>query len=266
MTDPFREGYGTETLRIDVLDHGAYADTIAAAVDAGYRSLDTSPHAGTEAVVAEGVRRSGVDPAELIVATKVRPRDLGADDVARSADESRERLGVETIDLLYVHAPAGAYDPARTMAAFDALVADGVVRRVGVCHFAPAQLAEAVERLETPLFAHQVERHPLLHQRDLLALAHEHDHWLVAASPLIRGFVAEIREVHEVAARRAITPAQATLAWQHRDARVATLPHTLDDGHLHENLAARDLHLDDADVAVIDGIDREWRLHPWFAP
>lgn len=263
MSDPFRYGYGTETLRIDVLDPGEYADTIASAIDAGYRHLDTSQHADTEAVVGDALRRSGIDRDEVIVATKVHPKDLGADDVARSLDQSRERLGVDVIDVAYVHAPRGAYDPAPTMAAFDALVSDGVIRHVGVCHFTAEQLREAIDRLEVPLFAHQVERHPLLQQAQLVALAHQHGHWLVAASPLIRGFVREVREVAAVA-HGGLTPAQVTLAWQHGDARVATLPHTLDPEHLHENLAARHVRLDPKDQALVDGIDRHWRLHPWF--
>lgn len=264
MSDPFRFGYGTETLRVDVLDRGAYADTIAQAIDLGYRHLDTSQHAGTEDVVGEALRRSGVDRGDVVVATKIHPRDLGPDDVARSADQSRERLGVDVIDLLYVHVPKGAYDPVGTLAAFDALVADGMVRHVGVCHFTPAQLRDAVSRLETPLFAHQVERHPLLHQHELLELAHEHGHWLVAASPIIRGFVAEIEEIAEVAHRTGLTPAEVTLAWHLEDPRVATLPHTLDPDHLRENLGVRDLRLDEDDRRRIDAIDRRWRLHPWY--
>lgn len=264
MSDPFRYGYGTETLRIDVLDHGAYADTIAASLDGGYRHLDTSQHADTEHVVGEALRRSGVPRDEVIVATKVHPRDLSPGDVPRSVEGSRERLGVDVIDVVYVHAPKAAYDPAGTLAAFDQLVTDGLARHVGVCHFTAPQLIEALDRLETPLYAHQVERHPLLQQRELLALAHEHDHWLVAASPLIRGFVAEVREIAAIADRRALTPTQVTLAWHHHDGKVATLPHTRDPGHLQQNLEASRTALDDADIRGIDDIEREWRLHPWF--
>lgn len=264
MNDPFRYGFGTETLRIDVLDHGAYADTIAAALAAGYHHLDTSQYADTEQVVGEGLRRSGVPREEVAVATKVHPRDLGPEDVARSVEESRDRLGVDVIDVVYVHAPKGPYDPAGTLAAFDQLVADGSARHVGVCHFTTRQLIEAIDRLEAPLYAHQVERHPLLQQRELLALAREHDHWLVAASPLVRGFVAEVREIATVADRHGLSPAEVTLAWHHHDPRVSTVPHTLDPGHLEQNLAARRVELDDVDLQRIDGIDREWRLHPWF--
>lgn len=264
MTHPFRYGYGTESLRIDVLDHGAYADIIAAALAAGYRHLDTSQDADTEPVVGEALRRSGVPRGQVIVATKVHPRDLGPDDVTRSVHRSRERLGVDVIDVVYVHAPTGAYDPAGTLAAFDQLVSDGLARHVGVCHFSAAQLQEAIDRLEAPLYAHQVERHPLCQQRALLVLAHEHDHWLVAASPLIRGFVAEVAEIASIAERRQLSPAQVTLAWHHHDPKVVTLPHTTEPDHLRENLRVREEALDDGDRELIDSIDREWRLHPWF--
>ena len=260
MNDAFRLGLDVDAINIDILDHGAYADLIAGAIDAGYRHLGCSQIGDTEPIVRDAIRRSGVDRDELTVATKIHPRDLGHADVARSADESRQRLGVEVIDLLYVHAPKAAYDPAGTLAAFDALVDRGIVRNVGVAHFDPEQLLEAVERLECPLYAHQVERHPLLRQRRLLQLAHDHDHWLVAATPLLRGFVAEIAEVLEVADRRGLTPFEVTLAWHHNDPRVATLAHSQNAAHLRSNLAAGQLALSPDEQRVIDGIERSWRL------
>ena len=72
---------------------------------------------------------------------------------------SADRLGVGTLDLLYVHWPIRAYDPGATLSALDELYDEGLIRHVGLSNFLPGQLDEALDCLEAPLFAHQVECH-----------------------------------------------------------------------------------------------------------
>jgi len=67
---------------------------------------------------------------------------------------------VETLDLLYVHRPRGAYDPVETLPALDRLVDEEVVREVGVSNFEVDQLDRAIDTLDAPLAAHQTELHP----------------------------------------------------------------------------------------------------------
>lgn len=69
---------------------------------------------GTEEMLGDAIRRSGIDRTELFVATKLDLDVMGYDDVLRAAEESRRRLGVEIIDLFYVHVPVETYDPTRT--------------------------------------------------------------------------------------------------------------------------------------------------------
>lgn len=82
--------------------------------------------------------------------------------------------------MLYVHWPTKAYRPEATLPAFDELYADDVVEHVCVRNFTPALLDEARDILEAPLFADQVETHPLLPQTELVECAHNHDLYLVA--------------------------------------------------------------------------------------
>lgn len=130
-----------------------------------------------------------------------------------AAHESLERLGVDAIDLLYVHWPADTYDPERTLSAFDELVDDGVVERVGLANCSPELLDKARDALDAPLFAHQVEMHPLLQQEVLHEYAVEHDHHLVAYSPIARGHVFDEPAIQGVAERHGVTEAQVSLAW-----------------------------------------------------
>jgi len=88
------------------------------------------------------------------------PDNLAPADVRETARKSLDRLGLDRVDLLYVHWPTGAYDPDATLPAFDALREAGLTDHVGVSNFTPDLLREAAEILDAPIAAHQVECHP----------------------------------------------------------------------------------------------------------
>ena len=232
------------------------ADTVAAALEMGYRHVDTAQMYGNERSVGDGIERADVPREECIVATKVAPDRLDGTDVYESARQSRNRLGGR-IDLLYVHWPTKSYSPRDTLSAFDQLRKGDLTRHIGVSNFTPTLLEEARETLESPIAAHQVECHPLLQQRELREDAREHGHTLVAYCPLMRGQVTDVPELREIADRHDATPAQVSLAWLAGLENVATIPKASTEGHLRENLAAADLTLDQEDVARIEGIDHE---------
>ena len=234
------------------------ADSVETALNLGYRHVDTAEGYNNESAVGEGLEAADVDSEDVLVATKVSPSNLGFRDAVEHARASRERLRLEVVDLLYVHWPIGAYDPADTLAAFDDLRDEGVVRHVGLSNFTTDLLDEAIERLEAPLFAHQVECHPLLQQEALRAHAREHDYHLVAYSPLAKGEVTEVPELVEIAEKHDATAAQVALAWL-RAKGVAAIPKAASEAHIRENLASREVTLDDEDLERIDDIDREQR-------
>jgi 2,5-diketo-D-gluconate reductase B len=250
--------YGTAYL--DEYDDGS--GIVAEAVDVGYRFFDTATAYGTEEIVAEGLERAGIDPDDVVIATKVGADDLGYEDAIASAEGSRERLGVETIDLLYVHWPFGAYDPEGTLRAFDELRDRGVIEHVGLSNFTPALLGAARDRLDAPVLAHQFEMHPLLQQRELVACAREHDHYAVAHGPMIKGRIFDVPELQPIAEKHGITPAQVGLAWLSDRARVIPIAATGDPDHLRSNYDAASIELDDEDHERIAAIDREHRSYP----
>ena len=173
---------------------------------------------------------------------------------------------MESVDLLYVHWPAGQYDAEETLAAFQELVDSGLVDRIGVSNFEPRHLDEARDVLGEDPFANQVEMHPLLPQADLREYAEGRDLELVAYSPLARGEVFDVPEVEAVAEKHDVSEAQVSLAWL-REKGVTAIPKATGEAHIRDNVASLEVDLDDEDVAKIDGIDRrERQVDPDFGP
>ncbi len=241
------------------------ANPIAAAIDLGYRHLDTARIYDNEAVVGEGLAASDVAREDVAVATKIWVDDLAPDDVEPAARESADRLGVDVIDLLYVHRPYDPYDPAKTLGALATLRDDGLVGAVGVSNFELAELDAAIgvlERCGIPLAAHQTELHPLCYRPELIEHAREHDYTVVAYAPLAGGRVREIDAVVDVAERRGVTPEAVSLAWVCSKGPVVAVPKASSEAHQRANLAAAELRLTPAEIAAIDAVEREIELYP----
>lgn len=257
-------GFGTDqntALEDDFeVDYEACVQAVLDALEVGYRHIDTAQIYGTEACVGEAIERSSVPREDVFLATKVHYQKLGYDDTLESVEQSLSDLKVESIDLLYVHWPAGAYDPEETLRAFNELSDAGIVDNVGVSNFTPGLLDEARSLLDSPLFAHQVEMHPLLQQGDLRAYARTHDHYLVAYSPLVRGDVDDVPELVTIAEKHDVSPAQVSLAWMFHLDSVVPVPKASSREHIRENYEALELELDDEDLSRIAGIDREQRI------
>jgi len=236
--------------------------TIETAIDVGYRHLDTAKVYGNEDVVGEGVVRSGIDREEVFLATKLWIDRLAYDDAIASAEERLDLLGVDYVDLLYVHRPRGQYDPAETLPAFEELRDRGWIEGVGVSNFEIPHLEAAREHLDAPIFANQVEYHPLFQPTDALADAREHGYYLVAYSPLANGRAAEIPEVVDVAGKHDIAPETVCLAWLAAKDNVVTIPKASSEAHLRANREAASVELDPDDHDRLDGIEREDELFP----
>ncbi|WP_369684396.1 aldo/keto reductase [Haloarchaeobius sp. HME9146] len=242
------------------------AESVANALEMGYRHIDTAQAYDNEESVGEGIAQADVAREDVFLATKVWITNLAHDDVLETARESLDRLGVDYVDLLYVHWPSDTYAPEETLSAFDELYDEGLIRHVGVSNFEPEHLDDARELLDAPVFANQVECHPLLPQDELREYGEEHDVNLVAYSPLARGEVFDVPEIQDVAEKHDASAAQVSLAWL-REKGVTAIPKATGDAHLRDNLQSVALDLDEEDIATIDGIDTENRVvDPDFAP
>jgi len=243
------------------------AESVRTALETGYRHVDTAQSYGNEAAVGRGLAAADVDREAVFLATKVAMSNLAYDDVHRSVERSRERLGVDTIDLLYVHWPLDAYDAEGTLAAFQELYDEGTIEHIGVSNFEPFLLEEAYGILDAPILANQVEMHPLCPQAELRAKASEDGHRLVAYSPLIRGRALEHPVITSVAEEEGASPAQVSLAWCLAKG-AAVIPKATGAAHIRENFAATDVTLSEESIERLDAIeefDRQVDLDgaPW---
>jgi len=242
------------------------ARSVATALEAGYRHVDTAQIYGNEAAVGDGIARADVDREEIFLATKVWIDELGHEDAIASTEESLEKLGVDAVDLLYVHWPSRAYDPEESLGALAELRECGLTEHVGVSNFLPEQLDRAIEVADVPIAAHQFELHPFLPQHELVEHTKDRDVAVVGYSPLARGRVLEDETIGAIADEHDASPAQVSLAWL-RQRGVVTIPKATSTEHIHDNWRSLDLELSTEEVERIDAIDRrERQVDPGFAP
>jgi 2,5-diketo-D-gluconate reductase B len=247
-------------------DAAQCAESVRTALEAGYRHIDTAQAYGNEEAVGRGIDEADVPREDVFLATKVWIENLAHDDVISTTEKSLEKLGVDSVDLLYVHWPAGEYDAEETLSALQQLREDGLTDRIGVSNFEPRHLDEARNVLGEDPFANQVELHPLLPQEELWEYAEERDLELVGYSPLARGEVFDVPEIQAVAEKHGVSEAQVSLAWV-REKGVTAIPKATSESHIVDNFESLAVDLDDEDIAKIDGIDaRERQVDPGFAP
>ena len=242
------------------------AESVQTALEMGYRHIDTAQAYRNEDAVGRGIADADVAREDIFLATKVWVSELAHDAVIATTEDSLERLGVDSVDLLYIHWPSGEYDPEGTIGAFNQLYDEGKIERFGVSNFEPHHVEVARDHADMPVFANQVEMHPLMPQTELREFAADTDLELVAYSPLARGQVFENDTIAEIAADHDASPAQVSLAWL-REKGVTAIPKATSEAHIRDNYGSIELDLDAEEIDRIDAIeDRDRRVHPDFAP
>ncbi|ELZ03706.1 aldo/keto reductase [Natrialba aegyptia] len=241
-------------------------ESVRTALEAGYRHIDTAQAYDNEEAVGEGIARANVDREDVFLATKIWISNLSHDDVLETARASIDRLGVDYLDLLYIHWPSRTYDAEETLSAFSELYDEGLIENVGVSNFLPEQVETAVDVCDAPIFANQVELHPLLPQEEIRETCEQNDVEVVAYSPLARGDVFEQPTIQDIAAKHDASEAQVSLAWL-REKGVTAIPKATGDAHIRDNWGSLALELEQEDIDAIDAIDETSRkVDPEFGP
>lgn len=244
-------GLGTYNLRGD-----EGIDAIVAAVDSGYRVLDTAVNYENETEVGEAVRRSGIRD-QLIVTTKVPGRDHGFDETIRSAQGSLQRLGLEKIDLYLIHWPNPSVDKyVDTFRAMIALRDEGQVGSVGVSNFTEAMLTRLIDETGVTPAVNQVEMHPYFPQSALRAFHTARGIRTESWSPLARrSELLSEQVIIDIAAAHQVTPTQVVLRW-HVQLGSTPIPKSADPQRQRENADVFDFSLAEAEVAALSGLER----------
>lgn len=236
--------------------------SLEAALEAGYRSVDTASMYNNEAVIGEVLARSGVPREELFVATKVWNDEQGRNRTLDAFDRSMERLGLEYLDLYLIHWPMAQFY-AETWAAMQELYRAGRVRAIGVCNFLPGHLASLMEVAEVPPMVDQVEFHPWLQQPGLQAYCRATGIVLEAWAPIMRGHVAEVPEIVRIAKEHGVTPYQVAIRWIMQKGIVA-IPKSVHPDRVRANADVFGFELSTQEMATVGSLDRDERVgrHP----
>lgn len=243
------------------------SNAVKTALNMGYTHIDTAQAYDNEKDVGKGLEQAEVDREDYFLASKVWISNLAPENVKSSTYESLENLGVDAVDLMYVHWPSGDYQAQPTLNAFKELVEEGKIDNIGISNFEPEQIDEAMEIAGEHIIANQVEMHPLLQQEEILEKCREHGITLVAYSPLARGEVFNIEELQEIAEKHGASEAQVSLSWLMQKDGVVAIPKATSEEHIRDNYRALDLELDEEDIEKIESIDRKERVvDPGFAP
>jgi 2,5-diketo-D-gluconate reductase B len=239
-------GFGTWELRGDTARR-----MVEAALEIGYRHVDTAQMYGNEAEVGAALRGSGLPRGELFVTTKVWPDRFRASDLQRSVEESLARLGLDRVDLLLLHWPSPTVPLAETMDALNDVVARGWAAHIGISNFTGALIEQAVALSERPLATNQVEYHPFQDQSALLADCRRRGLSVTAYRPLARGRVFDDPTLAGIARRHGRTPGQVALRWLVQQDGVVAIPRSSSLEHARDNFGIDGFQLDAREMAEI---------------
>lgn len=243
-------GMGTWTLKGDQC-----AELVAAAIDVGYRHIDTAAMYANEDAVGRGIAGSGIARDDIFVTTKVWWTDIAPGDLERSAEQSLARLGLDHVDLLLIHWPNPRVPVADSIGALNRVRERGLARNIGVSNFTTALLDEALRASDAPLVADQVEYHPMLNQDKVHAACRKAGMAMVSYCPLYRGGALFDRpEIVGPARRLGKAPAQIVLRWHVQQDGVVAIPRTTRRERLAENLAVFNFELDAAEMDAISAL------------
>jgi 2,5-diketo-D-gluconate reductase B len=238
-------GLGTMTLKEDVC-----VQAVKAALQMGYRHLDTAAFYGNEKENGEGLRQSGVSREEVFICTKVRQNDLMPDDFARVVDQSLKNLQLPYVDLLLIHWNNPDIPFKLSVGALCKARKDGLAKHVGVANFTSTMLDEAWAVTSEPLVCNQIEMHPFINQDKVLAACRKHGMAVVAYCPIARGKVPGAGALERIGKAHGKTAAQVSLRYLVQIG-VCAIPRTATPAHMKQNLEVFDFNLSDAEMAEL---------------
>jgi diketogulonate reductase-like aldo/keto reductase len=227
---------------------------VLAAIETGYRLIDTARIYGNEAQVGEAIRESAVPREQLFITTKLWNDDQGYDSALRACQASLERLGLDYLDLYLIHWPA---TPRRhdSWRAFEKLLADGLTRAAGVSNYTVEHLKELQERSDLTPAINQVEFHPFIYnqQRPVLEYCRSLGIVVEAYSPLRRLTGESFPTIDAIADRHGKSAQQVVLRWCIEQGTVP-LTRSTKPKHIKSNFDIFDFKLTDQDMRELNSL------------
>ncbi|GBG05721.1 aldo/keto reductase [Paenibacillus agaridevorans] len=239
-------------------------DAIRSAVRQGYRSIDTAAIYGNETSVGEGIRQAlaenNLTRDQLFITSKVWTADMGYEATIAAYETSLGKLGLDYLDLYLIHWPVeGKYKD--TWRAMEELYKDGRVKAIGVSNFQTQHLRDLMDSAELKPVINQVEFHPRLTQKELLAYTREKGIQLEAWSPLMQGQLLQNETLAQIAERHEKSVAQVILRWDLQHG-VVTIPKSTKPVRIAQNGDLFDFSLSQEEMDAIDALNENRRVGP----
>jgi 2,5-diketo-D-gluconate reductase A len=240
------------------IDPEETARAVSAALEVGYRHIDTAEMYGNERGVGEAIRASGLDRGDVYVTSKLNNSFHRPDDARPAFDRTLSELGFDYVDLFLIHWPLPTLydgDFVSTWKTLEEFRADGRARSIGVSNFQVAHLERLAAETDTLPAANQIELHPYFQNGEVRSYDEAHGIATEAWSPIAQGEVLDDAVVTEIAERVGRTPAQVVLRWQVQHGNIV-FPKSVTPERIRENFEIFDFELEPGDIERIDGLDR----------
>jgi 2,5-diketo-D-gluconate reductase A len=234
------------------------AGAVRAALDLGYRHVDTAQGYRNEAGVGEGLRASGLARSDVFVTSKLNNDAHRPDDARRAFEGTLAALGFDYVDLFLIHWPLPTRDGGdfvstwRTMIEF---LRDGRARSIGVSNFQVPHLERLAAETDVIPAVNQIEVHPYLTNEAVRAYDRAHGIATEAWSPIAKGQVLTDPVVTGIAAKVERTPAQVVLRWHIQQGNIV-FPKSTNPARMQENMGLFDFALDADDDAALAALDQ----------
>lgn len=232
-------------------------NAVLSALKTGYRSIDTASLYANERGVGRAFRASGIPRDQVFITTKVWNNEQGYDSTLKAFQNSLDRLEMDYVDLYLVHWPVpGKYK--ETYRALEEMYDQGRVRAIGVSNFKIHHLEDLMGSCRIKPMVNQVEFHPLLTQKKLLAFCRKEGIQLESWRPLMQGQL-DIPLLQELSAKYGKTAAQIVIRW-HLQLGVVTIPKSVREERIRENADVFDFELEPVDMNRIDDLNQDHRF------
>lgn len=228
----------------------------------GYRHIDTAHAYNNESGVGEAIRESGAPRKEIWVTSKLWPTEYGEGKTLEAIDAMLERMGLEYIDLLYIHQPIGDYIGA--WKDMEKAYEKGKIRALGIsnCDVKEEAYSAIVEDMKVKPAVHQIECHPYAQRLDMRK-KHKKDNIVTECwFPLghgDKGLLSDA-EIAKIAAKHGKTIVQIILRW-HIQEGFSVIPGNTNPEWIKENISIFDFELDDKDMAAMRSLNKEKRFY-----
>jgi len=231
---------------------------VRAALEAGYRHIDTAEMYGNEQGVGEAVRAAGLDRGEVYITSKLNNGYHRPDEARRAFARTLELLGYDYVDLFLIHWPLPTLydgDFVSTWRTLEEFRADGRARSIGVSNFQVGHLERLAAESDVVPAVNQIELNPYFRNHEVVDYGLEHGIATEAWAPIGQGRVLDDPILLELAGRYAKSVAQVVLRWQIQHGNIV-FPKSVTPERIRENIATFDFELEPGDMRKIDGLDR----------